>query len=453
MSNTDTKMEFVAKNLDYNPGKLKKPDGGKIKSAIKKLESAKDDCIKALKKREKLGTDQTNKKVNQERDELTLSIGAAEKKMREALNSLKEADPEKYVSLMRYKLNKHKGKEEASVYANAADFLFLMDKGFETGDPLLINATFPLGIMFKNKNDRKDLAEAKPEEFLWQLSEMWGAPPSKHLKQNLKDLLLDPALDPTMKRAGTEGQLIARDTGSKELRDMLRDKAPDAWRELAATIPVLALPEAVFQQNLPKDEALASIFDKFIKNDGIKVGYFTVSKDRTENIMMGENEQEKKERVGDGEDDVPRTQCDDLMKILRATMQSYPGSDVEVKRDMEKDCLLTVPLNTLPRDGLIGRGFGGNVLGIDGNPTKQILFTGDTGAESANSHTWLIVDDVPFDAVLGTQGDEVANSKQASFKKNGEQWEEVGGERVLKVAGGQQASANPYGFTTMYQFQ
>ena len=89
--------------------------------------------------------------------------------------------------------------------------------------------------------------------------------------------------------------------------------------------------------------------------------------------------------------------------------------------------VLTVPLSQLPgpnkkpgKGGLLPIDFGGNVYLEDAKaPNGQVFFTGN-GVELPNAHTYLDVDGVLYDAVLGTSGDDVIKAVADKFA----QWEE-----------------------------
>ena len=79
---------------------------------------------------------------------------------------------------------------------------------------------------------------------------------------------------------------------------------------------------------------------------------------------------------------------------------------------------MTVPLASLkhgndPIKGLLDKSFPGNVFNEAGAPTGRVMFTGSGGVKA---HTWLIVNDIAYDSVLGTKGDEVEASVEEEFR-------------------------------------
>src|SRR5712691_2901718 len=86
---------------------------------------------------------------------------------------------------------------------------------------------------------------------------------------------------------------------------------------------------------------------------------------------------------------------------------SRPAEKAQNRAGNVNNMLLTKPLASVPGKGLLDKSFGGNVLDDGGKSLDQVLFTGDGGI---NSHTWLVIDGMEYDPVMGTRGAELAAS-------------------------------------------
>jgi hypothetical protein len=137
---------------------------------------------------------------------------------------------------------------------------------------------------------------------------------------------------------------------------------------------------------------------------------------------------QQKQQMGAGFPDLPSTQCHQLLHMTEDMMNICPGLSKKPKitQGTVSKILLTAPLSGIPGKGLLDKSFGGNVFDEAGSSLDRILFTGDAGI---NSHTWLVIDGVPFDPVLGTKGPQVAASI-------GEEFEWIVVDRIAKSASG-----------------
>jgi PDZ domain-containing protein len=210
--------------------------------------------------------------------------------------------------------------------------------------------------------------------------------------------------------------------------DLFKDKAllaviakdAKAWKKLVDSTPVLSLSEAakkrVGKDNPTKAEMTNALFQSLCENDGIELTYFTMTLDQDRAVLTGMNDNDQKNRteqsqkMGVDVPDKPATQCHNLKGVMKQVVQNNVTGAV-ITEDSIKGMLLTKPLSGMP-GGLLPNTFGGNVRDDEGKLTGQIMFTGVGGTQS---HTWLIIDGVPFDPVLGTKGDQVANSVAEEF--------------------------------------
>jgi hypothetical protein len=167
-------------------------------------------------------------------------------------------------------------------------------------------------------------------------------------------------------------------------------------------------------------EKVGAMFDAIMNNQGIPLAYYTNNFTPNHAILSGGSEWDKgfaadqKKTLGADAPDLPATQCHKLLHLTTELVGQCPGltKPPKVVQDTCDNMLLTAPLASIPGKGLLDKSFTGNVFDDSDKPTGQILFTGDSGK---NSHTWLVIDGVPFDPVLGTRGDQVAASIQERF--------------------------------------
>jgi hypothetical protein len=325
-------------------------------------------------------------------------------------NSLYGSDAQYFGKLLKYKLNKH-GTNDAKrgSYLSLAPAMSVLRDALAAQDSVLVGQLRTL-IPFLSKAELATVAKNSPDFFLDAVLK-----PMHKNADKFRELLLDNYFDPSQKQlGGVTGQA----TESEDMRTVLRAKLGTKWVDFAKSVPVLALAEEAAEHFAQAGEAPAPadiidrIFDSYIGNRGINIGYYASSKDRTEKLMMGGP---KEDAIQADLGDAPprlRTQCDDIMKILREAVRAYPGLKVTFTIGMEKQALLTKPLDSLP-GGLIPRDALGNVQDAKGNWTKQIFFTGVQDSKNPNSHTWLIINGKPYDAVLGTKGAGVARSNRS----------------------------------------
>ena len=210
------------------------------------------------------------------------------------------------------------------------------------------------------------------------------------------------------------------------LQTYLAANAQDEWDELVDETPCLSLLKNVGKKiaddGLATDaEKVEAMFDAIVNNDGIPLAYATNTIDNNRVILTGGTQSDKdfraqqKSAMGAGFPDLPSTQCHQLLHLTTEMTNLCPGLSKKPKitQGTIDHILLTAPLSAIPGEGLLDKGFGGNVFDESGASLDRILFTGDGGI---NSHTWLVIDNVPYDPVLGTRGGEVAASVGEEFK-------------------------------------
>ncbi|MBN9391549.1 MAG: hypothetical protein J0I20_26185 [Chloroflexi bacterium] len=358
-----------------------------------------------------------------------------------------------YRELIKYKAEKHSGDEaKKKLYLYNSQSMALFKWGLDNKDVTLVKL-FSSNIAFISKPDMLNYIDADPKFFFDNIIKPMKEDPNA--MRQFRELILDNFYDKTqIYKDGTTEQK----TDSEKMRAKLAAALGDEWTAFIKTIPVLALAEnskekfAKQAKQPSSEEIVDDIFNAFIKNQGIDISYFAGSKDATEKIMMGESEADKRIRGGlDGLPDKLRTQCDDIMKILREAVRAYPNVSYDFGIGMEKQALLTKPLNSLP-GGLIPNDFTGNVVDSTGKFTNQIFFTGVVDSKTPNSHTWLLINGKPYDAVLGTSGAAVGASKDGSFTQvPGKMvWEDGKGNRLTKDPTVTPA-ANKMGFSSGYR--
>ena len=121
------------------------------------------------------------------------------------------------------------------------------------------------------------------------------------------------------------------------LRDWFADKAGDAWEELVPQVPMLRLFEAVGEVRAkdkpsgdPAQEQVRTvqvIFDQIMDGDEVSAAYVGTKTGNPSEIMGA---------LGDaGGGDPPRTDCHNMLMVLNATIQSYPGHDARPGRKAE----------------------------------------------------------------------------------------------------------------------
>ncbi|MGE0386807.1 MAG: hypothetical protein AB7Q97_18940 [Gammaproteobacteria bacterium] len=234
-----------------------------------------------------------------------------------------------------------------------------------------------------------------------------------------------------------------------------------AWKKLTDSMPILSVSVAAKKRTNKDDptpkEMTEAIFDCVCLNDGVQMTYFTNPVDTDHALLGGPSETDTKARTdqvsilkngGYEEPDKPATQCHNLKGIVKQMVQLSLGDKVRIEDDHIDYMLLTKPMSQMP-GGLLPKTFGGNVRDDSGKLTGQVMFTGVGGT---HSHTWLRIDGVDYDPVLGTRGAAVKNSKADEFK-----W--VVPELVGKGTGGDyiikdpqlKPAPNKHGFGTCYR--
>jgi hypothetical protein len=375
--------------------------------------------------------------------------------------ALYASDPQYFSQLLKYKLDKHAtNKAKRDLYAQLPPAMSVFKDALAAEDATLVAQLREL-IGFMSKAELAVVATNSPDFFLESVLK-----PLHKDADKLRELLLDKYFDTSQKQLGG---ITKQATESEDIRTVLRNKLGAKWVDFAKTVPVLALAEEAAEHFAKSgatpstDDIVDRIFESYINNRGINIGYYAMSKDRTEKIIMGEP---KDDAIQADLTDAPprlRTQCDDIMKILREAVRAYPGLKVTFTIGMEKQALLTKPLDTLP-GGLIPKDAMGNVQDARGNWTKQIFFTGVQDTKEPNSHTWLVINGTPYDAVLGTKGASVAGSVAGTFKQvntkdsTGKRtwqavWKDDAGNTLTRLPKEVSAPNNPMGFGSAYKLE
>jgi hypothetical protein len=213
---------------------------------------------------------------------------------------------------------------------------------------------------------------------------------------------------------------------NEDLRKKLKALDPGEWKKFEASTPMLAtLAKAeadVAQKGVTQSAAvMEQVFSAILDATTMPLGYAATPLDATNTILAGPTEKSKvfreeqkkmKEKQGDLTPDLPSTDCHHLLYIAQGMMEMFPGHKPKIVNQSCPNMLMTKPLSTIPGRGVLDRSFTGNVFDEKGKATGMILFSGDNGI---NSHTWLLVDGVPFDPVLGTKGDDVAGAVAETF--------------------------------------
>lgn len=214
-------------------------------------------------------------------------------------------------------------------------------------------------------------------------------------------------------------------TSNPALQNYLVTNAKGEWDKLVAETPFLSLAKSVDTSIKAKKlgtdaEKVDELFDAIMNNRGMPLAYATNTLFNNRVILSGGTETDKAgqaiqaQAMGDAAPDLPATQCHQLLHLVEDMMNICPGlaKKPKVTQGTVDNILLTAPLGSIPGKGLLDKGFGGNVFKEDGSSCDQILFTGDSGM---NSHTWLVIDGVEYDPVLGTKGAQVAASIGEKF--------------------------------------
>lgn len=246
------------------------------------------------------------------------------------------------------------------------------------------------------------------------------------------------------------------DAGKQALQQLVEEKqfindlaagAAAAYARLVAHVPVLKLVKGVESQvetakskgvKMTQAAVIDKLFESFIGNRGMEVAYSGTKIDENNVILSGQTEQDKTARaeklkpIGMDVSAKLSTACHQLLALFHSVLKSYPGLEgIDVKPGDEPMAVLTERLAALP-GGLIAANYGGNVFASDGTPTGQIFFSGNQD-KLPKSHSWVILDGVAYDPVLGTKGEAVEGAIEGRFEfLNGpDVATEVGGGRTL----------------------
>ncbi len=262
------------------------------------------------------------------------------------------------------------------------------------------------------------------------------------------------------------------------------------WEKLRMEFPMLPFLEKAEERVdttgsvKEQEQSLAkAVFDElFAEGNALNLIYYTNNFTRPSDALGANPEESKKlvetkrkELLGLGYTDVPdqpAAQCDVLVSMLKSVIEAAlgPNSTSKCKSIVIPEMVLTVPLSKLPgpnkqpgKGGLLPIDFGGNVYLDDATaPNGQVFFTGQ-GVENPDAHTYLDVDGVLYDAVLGTSGQDVLDAVAEKFVKWQSDWVTVAdGSVSVKVAKGDKghwiieerglvAAKNSQGFKTGYR--
>jgi hypothetical protein len=272
------------------------------------------------------------------------------------------------------------------------------------------------------------------------------------------DFFVDHFLIEGLRRDDAGKQLLQGLVEEKELLGNIRTADPVAFGRLVTAVPVLKLVRGVEAELdaegesegeadgdideegelLSYDKAVHKLFRAFIENKGMEIGYSGTAIDTNLIALTGRTKASDKEREKQKRELMPdmpaklSTACHQLLGLFQSVLKSYPGLErLDVKPGDEPSAVLTEPLNTLP-GGLISKDYSGNVFDQAGKSTGQIFFSGNR-AKISQSHSWVIINGIAYDPVLGTRGDDVADAIGGRFEFNdGEEVAtEIGGNRVL----------------------
>lgn len=215
------------------------------------------------------------------------------------------------------------------------------------------------------------------------------------------------------------------------IRALMAKEAPDEWGVLVKATPMLSLFDGL-EKKIAKDKldtpdkVTEALFDMVVNNEGIGLAYYTNTLYTPGDIMLGPNEMQQnvfrvtREMNPEGTPDGPATQCSMLTNTLQRMLGFSPGMKPppSITQKETPKMAMTVPLASLKRDdkamkGLLDKSFPGNVFDEAGAPTGRVMFTGSDGMKA---HTWLVVNGVAYDSVLGTKGAEVEKAVAEEFR-------------------------------------
>jgi hypothetical protein len=267
-------------------------------------------------------------------------------------------------------------------------------------------------------------------------------------------------------RRDNPGKLVVQElVEEKQFLSVLAAAAPAAYQGMADQIPVLKLLTGV-EKSVEADlqrgatvsiaDVVDRLFDAFVNNRGIEVAYSGSAMDTNDVILTGQTAADKnlrteKKKIVPDLPDTMSTACHQLLALFQRVLAGYPGLEsLDVKPGDEQTAVLTQPLAGLA-GGLIKSSYGGNVFDSDCTPTGQIFFSGNR-AKPSKSHSWLIVENIAYDPVLGTKGAAVPAAIQRRFEFNDGSAvaQEEGGTGVLTKAPDLNIGTE-YGITTAWR--
>jgi uncharacterized protein DUF4157 len=400
---------------------------------------------------------------------------------RELAEKVYSAQPDQFVALLAYKLNKHAAgvgtklniwrdySPEAAVAlaldkndslngADDADQVEQITKAAGSGDKKALASFYRLHPDLVEQVVADKLAEGKPTtgwtralapEAMAHVAEKMGA-----------ETFIDKVLIPMRGEAG--GLELMQMHPLTEYLEKHAGKKFDTFRD---SVPMLRVVKKGREDAEKADvsgplDIVDKVFDAFVRNEGIDLSYYTNSLEPTLMILTGgtaqDDEMFKAQREllnkpgGMGAPSKPATQCHNLLKTLENVMLAVPGLKLNIVSEDVAGVTLTRALKDLPQ-GLIDKSFKGNVFDEAGRPTGQVCFTGNEGTQS---HTWSVINGKAYDPVMGTKGDEVKGAVDGEFEpapgRKGV-FREKGGVRFLVAEKGLRATANSHGFGSGYR--
>ncbi len=334
--------------------------------------------------------------------------------MREVAGQLFAEDPAYYCQWMTYKLKKHKGRPAR-----------MRELGLSMPTP----THFPL---FKYVWDKR---EGQAVAFLAKTG--WDADTAQVKKMALDapDFFVEHFLLNGLRGRDADKQLLQKLVEEKTFLGQIKAAAPAAYDKLAADIPVLNLVQGVESEvdakakmdgrPVPVQGVVDLLFDAFIKNRGMEVAYSGTKVDENLIMLTGQTDADRVYRdtkLKPIMPDIPAklsTACHQLLALFQSVLKSYPGLEgLDVKPGDEPTAVLTKKLSTLP-GGLIAKTYTGNVFDASGKATGQIFFSGEQ-QKISKSHSWVVIEGVAYDPVLGTKGNDVAGAINGKFEFNGD---------------------------------
>lgn len=217
----------------------------------------------------------------------------------------------------------------------------------------------------------------------------------------------------------------------ENIRAVMKTQAPAEWKELVDATPMLQLFEGLEKKIKDKklnttDKVTDALFDMVVNNEGIDLAYYTNTFYTPGDMMLGPNEMQQnilnaqREMNPEGTPDGPASQCSMLTNTMQRMLGFSPGMKPKptiTQKEVPK-MVMTKPLSSMKRGdkqikGLLDKSFAGNVFTDTGAATGCVMFTGSDGLKA---HTWLVVNGVAYDTVLGTKGDEVEAAVAEEFR-------------------------------------